>query len=189
MMVEYIETFIMTTLEKQRDNKRRFHAKQRELGLCLECINPVAKGKIRCEKHLAHRRKTEAEQRIQAAKIGFCHYCRKSPQLEKNRQCESCYFKSVSHRHLGSAKYWQLLKTMFESQKAKCALSGLSLTLGVNADLDHIVPRIKGGTDDIENLQWVLAHVNNFKSGMLEPDFFQFIKSIHDTMQIKYGQP
>ena len=173
-------------IDKWRENKRNFLQRQREKGLCLECVNPVMEGKSRCEKHILDRRQKEAEKRKNSVSKNLCYYCHKLPQLSNHKSCETCYLKHVSMRHFGTAECWNNLKDIFDNQQGKCALSGLPLTLGLNADLDHITPKLQGGCDELGNVQWVLNIVNNFKSGMLESDFFNLIKSIYETMQPRY---
>ncbi len=51
-------------------------------------------------------------------------------------------------------------------QGGRCALTGGLLLPGVNASVDHIVPRSAGGTSDETNLQWVVADVNGWKGAM-----------------------
>jgi hypothetical protein len=52
------------------------------------------------------------------------------------------------------------------------------LVLGLNAELDHRIPKKKGGTDDLANLQWTDATVNHMKSDHLEVDFLDLVRQI-----------
>jgi hypothetical protein len=69
----------------------------------------------------------------------------------------------------------------------------MPLILGENATLDHKIPRSKGGTADILNLQWVYYdqefNVNTIKRDMSEENFLKAINTIyeHTKSRGKYG--
>ena len=67
-----------------------------------------------------------------------------------------------------------VLELLFEAQGRRCALTGVLLVPGVNASIDHKVPRAKGGSDDIDNLQWVDLKVNLMKRDM---DIHEFLST------------
>jgi len=62
------------------------------------------------------------------------------------------------------------LKRLIETQDFRCAASG-ELIEPSTATLDHKIPVTNGGTNDIDNLQWLHAEVNRMK-GTLSPDRF-----------------
>jgi hypothetical protein len=114
---------------------------------------------------------------------GICVDCFSQAALLNNRVCETCYFRNIARRHLGTGKVWKQLKDKFEEQKGRCALSGFPITLGVNAELDHIMPVAKGGERDIENTQWVLRVVNRMKRDLPEDEFFTLIEGLYKHMK------
>jgi len=67
----------------------------------------------------------------------------------------------------------QLLKT----QGFRCALTGIELT-PQTARLDHIVPVSKGGTDVIENLQWLHIDANTAKATMAQDQFIAMCRKV-----------
>jgi 5-methylcytosine-specific restriction endonuclease McrA len=69
---------------------------------------------------------------------------------------------------------------LFE-QKFKCAYTGLSLVLGVNASIDHIIPVSKGGSHDLSNLQWVDLRINKFRSNQSDAEFRAFLDLIFES--------
>ena len=69
------------------------------------------------------------------------------------------------------------------AQDEKCALSGCCLTLGVNAELDHINPSSRGGESELDNVQWVLCVVNRMKYHMTETEFFTLVERLYLTMK------
>ena len=75
-------------------------------------------------------------------------------------------------------QFWRLVK----SQKCLCAISGLKLTSD-NISIDHIIPRSKGGTHDISNLQLVTKIVNNMRSNYDIQDFVELCTQI-----VKYNE-
>ena len=62
------------------------------------------------------------------------------------------------------------LRSLIDSQGYKCALSGAPLT-PESAQLDHKVPLAEGGTNEIDNLQWVTKQVNAAKGTMSQAEF------------------
>ena len=62
------------------------------------------------------------------------------------------------------------LMAMLKRQKHRCALSGAKLK-PETAQLDHIEPLAEGGTNNIENLQWLDGQVNKAKGTMSQADF------------------
>jgi 5-methylcytosine-specific restriction endonuclease McrA len=168
---------------KQVEIKRRFYIKQRALGLCLECINPVTEGHSRCSKCLARRLEKARHNKEEARQKGICVACLTQTALANNRICEICYFKNTARTHLGTGKLWKQLKDKFEEQKGKCALSGFPMTLGVNAELDHIMPMAKGGKRNLENTQWVLRVVNRMKRDLPESEFFTLVEALYNHMK------
>lgn len=63
------------------------------------------------------------------------------------------------------------LMELIQSQGFRCALTGADITDPSLASLDHIHPVNNGGTNKIENLQWVLNDVNTMK-GILDQKRF-----------------
>lgn len=86
---------------------------------------------------------------------------------------------NLSVGHFKTAKCWPELKAKWEGQNGKCALSGFPLTLGVDAELDHIIPKAKKGCKEISNVQWVLHVVNRMKRDMYEADFLEIVSAIY----------
>jgi alkylated DNA nucleotide flippase Atl1/YHS domain-containing protein len=62
------------------------------------------------------------------------------------------------------------LRALLESQEYKCALSGVMLSPD-SAQLDHKIPLSDGGTNRIDNLQWVTRQVNAAKGTMSQSEF------------------
>ena len=172
-------------MDKQKavETKRRFYIKQRELGLCLECTNKVKPNCTRCEACLTRRQQRTAERKEVATQNGMCSHCIIRDRIPGNSLCEQCYYQTVSYRHLNTTKCWRQLRDKFMAQDEKCALSGCCLTLGVNAELDHINPSSRGGESELDNVQWVLCVVNRMKYHMTETEFFTLVERLYLTMK------
>jgi hypothetical protein len=64
-----------------------------------------------------------------------------------------------------------------EKQEFRCALSGVPL-LPETSNLDHKHPVSLGGTDNIDNLQWLSTEVNKAKGNMPNEDFILMCKRV-----------
>lgn len=62
------------------------------------------------------------------------------------------------------------LARLWKAQRGLCALTGRRLDRA--AELDHILPRVRGGRDDIANLRWVCREVNLAKRDLTDAEFF-----------------
>jgi 5-methylcytosine-specific restriction endonuclease McrA len=69
------------------------------------------------------------------------------------------------------------LMELIKLQEYRCQLSGTLLEPSTAA-LDHKVPVSLGGTDSIENLQWVSYDVNRAKGSMSQEDFITMCKRV-----------
>ena len=77
----------------------------------------------------------------------------------------------------------QDLAALWKRQRGRCALTGRRLDK--TAHLDHIVPRAKGGADDIENLRWVCDEANLAKRDLSDDDFIRLCRDVLDIADDK----
>lgn len=71
------------------------------------------------------------------------------------------------------------ISRLWKAQRGKCALTGRSLDR--TAQLDHIHPKAKGGTDLITNLRWVCAEANLAKRDMTDRELIELCEDILAT--------
>lgn len=173
----------MTEAQKNYARVKKYQDEHRLQGLCVQCPAIAVTGKTRCLRCLERRASIRKSRRETAKAEGFCYQCHTSLTLPDNLLCEDCYFERISYDRLGSLKHWQIIKQRFYEQEGRCALSGIGLTLGKDAELDHIMPSSRNGSNKPCNVQWVLCVVNRMKDHMLETEFFGLVESLYHTMK------
>lgn len=142
-------------------------------GLCEICSEPITSGGRCCDRCIEKRKKRRAK--VIAA--GICSRCRKN-KADAGMDCSGCWFKHAAKRHLGSVRHLALIMRLWAAQDGVCALSGVTLIPGVNASLDHVVPRSKGGKNEAGNLRWVDRRVNRARDNMSDVELFTMCKRI-----------
>ncbi len=60
---------------------------------------------------------------------------------------------------------------MLEKQDYKCGYSGIPITPGINASLDHMIPSSRGGLNILSNLIWCDLNVNQMKRDLTTKEF------------------
>lgn len=133
----------------------------------------------------AQRRANLHAERAERKKLGICEKCGKRNRASVDRNhgpgwCTGCWGKQLAYNHLGSTKRWPEMYAILEKQKHRCIYTGELLVVGVNASVDHIVPKCRGGNPGIENIQWVEKNVNWAKSRLSHDEFLNMIHKIVD---------
>lgn len=68
------------------------------------------------------------------------------------------------------------LATIWKQQRGLCALTGERLDR--SAEVDHIVPKSRGGSDRRENLRWIGRRVNFAKRDLTDDEFLALCGSV-----------
>lgn len=174
--------------------KRNKHRENRlKNNLCLACGKPNNTEHTTCS--LCTRKKREymillKEKRIKEC---LCVMCGKpatiitsmSKRKRENTYCNKHYYEYMAKSTTGSAKNGPMLKELFEEQKGLCAYTKEKLILGVNASVDHFVPKVAGGGNEKENLKWVLWEVNKMKFKHSYEKFVSMCKEVVNHMSKK----
>jgi len=153
------------------------YKKLKSEGRCVSCSGDLLKNHpfVECERCRQKHRDYEKDRSEQ----NRCHSCGKKAITGNGRKfCEVCWFKRKAQHHTGSLKNWRELKRLLEKQDSKCAYTGRTLTIGINASLDHKQSKHNGGTGDTSNLQWVDLEINIFKNIMSHNEFLLTIQEI-----------
>lgn len=109
--------------------------------------------------------------------VGLCSQCRNTNDTVTN-YCSICVLKRAATKWLGNVEQWPILEQLFFGAKQECPYTGVKLQLGVNAELDHIVARARGGTGDVANLQWVSKVVNRSKTDLSHDEFVELCHAV-----------
>lgn len=148
----------------------------KEQGLCVKCGGVRDCDLAKCLKCRTLAKNFYARQ---TSKLGVeCVDC--GEPVAGCRNCPNCAVKRCAIKWLGTVSKAEELHQLFKRQKGICPYTGKALTLGKDSELDHIIPRNRGGSDDIENLQWVYAPVNRMKWHHQEKDFLELIKLVYE---------
>ena len=73
---------------------------------------------------------------------------------------------------------------LWKRQRGLCSLTGERLTRE-NAEIDHIIPTSRGGTNGLSNLQWAIKEPNRSKQGMLISEFVAMCSKIVNYAGVK----
>ena len=76
--------------------------------------------------------------------------------------------RAMKLRGAGRATFREIAR-LWKAQRGRCALTGRRLDR--EAQLDHILPRARGGGDEITNLRWVCNAANLAKRDMTDAEF------------------
>jgi hypothetical protein len=162
-----------TKAKKRRDKKR-------EIGLCIKCgTRKATTPHVKCDVCLNKQKKYWHTLTNKRQKNKLCIDCGGTRSYH-GKFCETCYLKKRAIKFFSDVTKWVELKNLFVKQNGKCPYTGRLLTIGVDAELDHIVAKSKGGDENINNLQWTYAPVNTMKWNWNESDFLTTIKEIYE---------
>jgi hypothetical protein len=171
----YCETCFVVCREKQ-DRKKK---ERLEKGLCYECDNPIDRpGKKICKACCTRSTERTRKQKQDRTDAGMCVMCGKKPPLEHSRYCEFCYFKIASSQHFATVAEASGLQKLFHDANGQCAYTGRQLTLGLDAQLDHIVAITRGGANSVSNMQWIHRDANQMKWNYSEEEFLALVRDI-----------
>jgi len=140
-------------------------------GVCIRvgCGRPIERNAF-CKECRDKVRKTVRHCRVKRLARGLCGDC--GVDVEGRRIiCDACHCKRLAKSVLGNREKWVELMAIYQQQEGKCAYSGVRLVMGVDASIDHILPKGRGGTNEISNLQWVHWFVNVFRRHRDEREF------------------
>lgn len=85
------------------------------------------------------------------------------------------YARSVNLRGPGKATARELA-TLWKAQRGLCVLTGRRLDR--TSEIDHIVPKVRGGSHKIDNLRWVVKDANRAKRDLIDADFIALCRDI-----------
>ncbi len=65
----------------------------------------------------------------------------------------------------------KMISTLWKTQRGVCSLTGRRLDRE-NAQLDHIIPRKRGGMSTVDNLRWIHRDANYAKRDLLDSELY-----------------
>lgn len=146
---------------------------------CTHCTRTARPNRKLCEGCTKSNLASNKRQKELLREQGLCITCR---QPAGALRCEICTLKNSLRRLLGSTELLHDALRLYNDQKGRCGYTGLPITIGVDASLDHKTPRSKGGDHSIQNLHWVHSGINRLKADMDHEDFKAFLVVLRDSL-------
>lgn len=118
---------------------------------------------------------------------GQCQHC-KEKRLSTSKYCLYHFIYSLIHPwKLPKGKTVEVIQGLIiklEASEYCCHYSGLKITPGFSASIDHRVPRAKGGSHDLSNLVWCHTQINKLKKDYSEKEFIN--RSANILVELNY---
>lgn len=161
-----------------RPDKDALYRTRVEQGKCGICGHERDAETVYCS--TCREKQAKRQQSVYARRLAnaCCHRCGQSLGEARGKTCIPCSLKSIARKRLGNEARWEELLTLFEKQEKRCAISGQQLMFGLNASLDHKLATSRGGTHDLQNLQWVTKQVNEAKNSHSETELIEMCYAI-----------
>lgn len=138
------------------------------LRLMPRTIEDVRRAK---REHMARKRASDPEASRQYQRDW--HAANRERNTQKMRDYYARRFfwgRAMKLRGADRADYRQLA-SLWRRQRGLCALTGRRLDR--SAEVDHILPKVRGGGDAIGNLRWVTRQVNLAKRDLTDDEFVE----------------
>lgn len=156
----------------------RVHKRGHRLGKCKACEREYQREWSRREPEKYRARKRESMAKIRAANPDAARaYSREYHAA--NRDQRTAKMREYTRRRFFWTKAMKLrgedrataedLAALWKSQRGRCALTGRQLDR--SAQLDHKLPKARGGDDRASNLQWLCEPANLAKRDLTDEEF------------------
>lgn len=164
----------------QSCNKCRDKFNQYQRGR-LEKLSPGKRVRIR------ELNKTLREERVA---LGVCLTCG-GELVGKVKTCLTCTIKNHTRKATGTTSHWEKIKLKLEEQNFKCFYTGEDLQIGLNASIDHIIPRSSSkypGDENLDNLVWATRDINRIKNDMAVDRFIALCTSVATNFPLVFEE-
>lgn len=145
------------------------YAARQARGQCATCNNSARQGHSRCETCQTRNTANTLQRRKARLLAGQCTRC--GTPATASEFCFDCWLKALAFNTTRTTCFYAELKARLEAQQYRCAYTGETLIPGVNASIDHLIPRSRGGSNTPENLHWVSFRINVMKGDMTHDEF------------------
>ena len=174
------------TKEEQRSYQNQWRAKKVAKGVCRNCKNKAIPGQSCCIKCRDRAKGYDKIRFIERKSLGKCATCN-NDKAEHLTLCLKCWFEAAAKKHLGSRKRWVELKDKLENQNHICPRTGRILTPGINASVDHIIPRSldRNLEFDINNVEWTDYNYNLAKNSMSTGEMIRLAEDIINNQIVR----
>ena len=183
---------------KSKDKRRKLWKEQ---GLCMECgkernnntqlcnsckakNNEYNKNNPRTVKALMQNKETTKILRKKRIEKEQCPYCGK-PRFGNVIMCKKHFLMDRSRIAMKSQKYWKDIEEIFNRQEGRCYYTGIKIELGVNASIDHKIPRCcnKPEVYTLKNLVWCYLDINVMKNKFEHDEFIDICRIISNNFK------
>ncbi len=118
--------------------------------------------------------------RASSVRNGTCRSCPKKLMRNSKSWCRKHWFMQVVNRYGFQMAEWRIAEAILKRQSYVCPYSGVRLVPGINASLDHRMPKAKYPhlRNDWSNVQWVDWYINNIKQTLSTSEFSRRLKLV-----------
>lgn len=180
------------------DTEYRFRKeKQRHVTKCRDCEREYQRQWYWAnpEKGRAKAAKSMRKLRADPVKRGPHLEARRAYYHEKGKHSERAYYERLKatdpwgwrvrnmRRNINPEITIEWLRLLWDGQSGRCALTGRELDIRT-AELDHIIPRSRNGSDDLENLRLLSPEANAAKGALTDAELIALCREILASTQI-----
>lgn len=126
----------------------------------------------RCRERMRKRHHSHGKERRAGRRgSGFCVACAQ-PTTHASNYCRTHWLENGIGKYGFTRCQYDTMWAKLETQDFRCYYTGITLVPGVNASLDHRIPRSRGGDPlDPDNCVWCDRLINAFKNDLTEAEF------------------
>jgi hypothetical protein len=148
-------------------------------GKCSSCTKRPIVTKTICQVCLDRLNAAAAKRKEERIARGECPLCETPPRPALVGQvCLDHWFFGAAGRATGSTKNTKAVAALWEAQGGRCALTGFPLTPSAAATLDHKIPKSRGGSRGLENIQWTAWEANRIKGAFTPEEFVALCRMV-----------